>query len=169
MHRLQSEHVASYMLHLTPCILHFSSYTLHPTHCILHFCILRIVPYMVPLTYCINLLNLCLKNLLKYLRNLSNITWKIYQNNKRNLSNTKIFQLQKTHYVSPYKLQVLQAAGVANWNFCKAKKNKGTSKQASKRANKQANKVTSSLLELLVAAKNLVRAQIANLSAYKSK
>ena len=87
----------SYTLHLTYCILQFASWTLHST-----ICILRIVPYMVPLTHCINLLNLCSRNLWNiYLRNLSNIYWKIYQNNKRNLSNTEISQLQITHYKSP--------------------------------------------------------------------
>ena len=42
------------------------------------------------------------KNLWKiYLRNLSNIKWKIYQKYERNVSNTEISQLQKTHYKSP--------------------------------------------------------------------
>ena len=41
------------------------------------------------------------KSLKMYLRNLSNKNWKIYQNNKRNLSNTEITQLQKAHYKSP--------------------------------------------------------------------
>ena len=41
-------HIASYALHLTHYIFHIASYTLHLTHCILH---------------CMNLLNLCLKNL----------------------------------------------------------------------------------------------------------
>ena len=96
--------IESYTLHHTHCILHIASYILHLTNCILHIaiCILGIEPYMVPLTHCINLLNLCFRNLWKiYLRNLSNINWKIYQNNKRNLSNTEISQLQRTHYKSP--------------------------------------------------------------------
>ena len=105
-------HIASYTLYFnTHCILHIASYTLHLKHCILHIafytlhstiCILGIEPYMVPLIHCINLLNLCFWNLWNiYLQNLSNINWKIYQNNKRNLSNTEISQLQKTPYKSP--------------------------------------------------------------------
>ena len=91
-------HILSYTFYLTRCILHIASYTLHST-----ICILCIVSYMVPLTHCKNLLNLCFRNLGKvYRRNLSNMNWKIHQNNKRNLSNIEISQLQKTYYKSPY-------------------------------------------------------------------
>ena len=69
-------HIASYTLHLTHCILHFAFYILHLMHCTLHGA-----------SYTLHLSLKSLKHKLK-----------IYQNNKRNLSNTDISQLQKTHY-----------------------------------------------------------------------
>ena len=62
-HKSKSKSKASYILHLTHCILHIASYTLHLTHCILHItsytlhlthCILHIASYTLHLTHCIS-------------------------------------------------------------------------------------------------------------------
>ena len=59
---LHRTHIASYKLHITHCIFHIASYTLHLTHCIL-----LIAFYNLHLRHwtlhCINLLNLCFRNL----------------------------------------------------------------------------------------------------------